>query len=72
MLSGVQSQEMFQNILQVEIDKLKKQAKENVREQQEKIEKKNKIINELLTESENTKTALSTMEQTMSIKKAVE
>jgi len=56
----------------VEIDKLKKQAKDNAKEQLEKIEKKNKIINDLLTESENTKTEVNILQQQLNIKKSLE
>lgn len=56
----------------MEIDKLKKQAKDNAKEQLEKIEKKNKIINDLLTESENTKTEVNILQQQLNIKKSLE
>ena len=59
---NVQSEELFQNIVQIEVDKLKKDAKEKMKEYEDKLQKKNKIINEMLTESENIKTEKSSIE----------
>jgi len=55
-LKGVKSQEIFQNIVQIEVDKLKKEAKEKISQYEDKLQKKNKTINDLLTDSENLKT----------------
>lgn len=63
--SNVQAEELFQNMFQIEVDKLKKEAKEKMREYEDKIQKKNKIINDLLTESENIKTEKFTLENTI-------
>lgn len=58
----VQSEELFKNIVQIEVDKLKRDAKEKMKEYEDKLQKKNKIINDLLTESENIKTEKLTLQ----------
>jgi len=62
---NVQSEELFQNIVQIEVDKLKRDAKEKMKEYEEKLQKKNKVINDLLTESENIKTEKFNLESTV-------
>ena len=47
--------------MQIEVEKIKKESKEKVKEYEEKLLKKNKIINDLLTESENIKTELTNL-----------
>ena len=71
-LKGVQSQEIFQNIVQVEVDKIKKEGKEKMKEYEEKLNKKNKIINDLLTDSENIKTELTNLQSKFNGKKTDE
>ena len=68
-MKGVQSQEIFQNIVQIEVDKLKKEAKEKISQYEDKLQKKNKTINDLLTESENRKTELVQMNAKMTQEK---
>lgn len=63
--TNVQSEELFNNIVQIEVDKLKKDAKEKMREYEEKLLKKNKIINDLLTDQENIKTEKHNLELSM-------
>lgn len=59
MLQGAQSQELFQNIINIEVDKLKKDAKEKKKEYQRQLGEKTNKINDLLTDIENLKTELS-------------
>ncbi len=68
-LTGVQSQELFQNIVQVEVDKRKKKAKEDLKENEDKLGKKNKIINDLLTESETNKATAKDLNNVVAQKK---
>lgn len=46
----------MQNIINIEVDKLKKDAKEKKKEYEKKLAEKTNKINDLLTELENTKT----------------
>jgi hypothetical protein len=61
----IQSEELFKNIVQIEVDKLKKEAKEKMKDYEDKLQKKNKIINDLLTESENIKTEKLTLKNSL-------
>jgi predicted nucleic acid-binding Zn-ribbon protein len=47
------------------VDKLKRDAKEKMKEYEDKLQKKNKVINDLLTESENIKTEKLTLEASL-------
>ena len=71
-LSGVQSQELFQSIVQAKEDELKQKAAEDQKENDEKLGKKNKIINDLLTESENHKNQVTELKNIINQKKSNE
>ena len=58
MLQGTQSQELFQNIINIEVDKLKKDAREKKKEYERKLLDKTNKINELLTDLENKQTEM--------------
>ena len=58
--------------MQIEVEKIKKESKEKMKEYEDKLQKKNKIINDLLTESENTKTELTNIQSKVNIRKAEE
>ena len=60
-LSGVQSHELFQNVVQIEVDQLKKEARENKAEYEKKMKEKKSVINDLTTSLENAKTELNQM-----------
>ena len=49
---------MFQNIINIEVDKLKKDAKEKKKEYERKLAEKTNKMNDLLTDLENSKTEL--------------
>lgn len=53
---NLQTNEMFQNIIKIEVEKLKKEQKDKLKDYENKIQQKNKVINDLLTEQENSKT----------------
>ena len=48
------------------------EAKEKQKEYEEKLNKKNKLINDLLTESENKKTELTNLQNSLGMKKSLE
>ena len=52
---------MFQNVVQIEVDQLKKEAKESKTEYEKKMKEKIGMINDLTTSLENSKTELSQM-----------
>jgi chromosome segregation ATPase len=54
------------------VDKLKKEAKEKLKEYEEKLTKKNKTINDLLTDSENNQTEIKSLKMNATMKKALE
>jgi len=58
--------------VQIEVDKIKKESKEKMKDYEDKLQKKNKIINDLLTESENIKTELTGMQSKFNVKKVEE
>ena len=49
----------------MEVDKIKKESKDRVAEYEQKLLKKNKIINDLLTESENKKIEVNDIEKSL-------
>lgn len=51
---------------------MKKEAKEKQKEYEEKLQKKNKLINDLLTESENKKTEFTNLQNSISMKRSIE